>query len=206
MEPITFLLEAAKRHKFLKYAVAVAAIAAVAALAYEWFANPRAALLGTVVVIVLMVVVSIFSALVSPQRRSNPTRPQGPKLTAIVLEWFCLALFMVGTVVVVASILLPSPYPLSYWFSGETRVPRPDPVSVDRPLSVPGGPAQTVTCSFGAFTDGVCKPARGSINLPEDMMVRLFTSCTANGGKDEYTPNCCDHLTRSLADRLGVCR
>lgn len=71
-----------------------------------------------------------------------------------------------------------------------------------------GGPWGNNCHSSGNYlVPGVCLPAAGTrIN---DMYWRgaLYVRCRAyNGGRDEYTSNCCDHLSEGDAQTLKVCR
>lgn len=61
-------------------------------------------------------------------------------------------------------------------------------------------------CSRGAFPDGICLPAATDPNIPDEVRARLYFRCAQSGGKDEYTAQCCDHLTGALQDKYGVCR
>ncbi len=55
------------------------------------------------------------------------------------------------------------------------------------------------------FEDGTCKPAPTAPNIPPNIRAAMYAACERNGGHDEYTSQCCDHLTQQLADRLRVC-
>ncbi len=79
--------------------------------------------------------------------------------------------------------------------------------------SVPVTPVSTKTknvpppvlCKNGTFDDGECLPPIGSKGIEPRLMYKLFDRCNANGGKDRYTNNCCDHLSIAMARERGVC-
>lgn len=69
----------------------------------------------------------------------------------------------------------------------------------------PAPTAHSPQCSNGAFEDGECIPAGNDPNISNRVRGKLYLRCVRSGGHDEFTGQCCDHLTTQLASVYKVC-
>ncbi|WP_300037098.1 hypothetical protein [uncultured Roseobacter sp.] len=53
---------------------------------------------------------------------------------------------------------------------------------------------------------GRCFPAKNQTSIPRDVRIALYIHCrVTSNGVDQYTSNCCDHLTQNDGLQLAVC-
>jgi hypothetical protein len=109
IEPVAFLREAIRAVPAVKYALGVGGMLAATAIGYSFFKfDTRLAFVGAVVMLLLMTVLVVFARL---------SALPGTRLTApaVALTWFALALFMVLSSTLFASVFFRKPLDLSCW-------------------------------------------------------------------------------------------
>src|SRR5688572_24345054 len=110
--PIVVLREAVKAVPAVKYALGVGGIAATVAIVAAFGLSSRAAILGTIVTLILMGVLVIFaraSALAGPQLQ----------VPALVFTWCALFLFVATGVALFTSVFFNRPAKLREWLQQE---------------------------------------------------------------------------------------
>jgi len=108
--PISILKQAIKAVPAVKYALGIGGIVAVIAIVFSFGINPKVAIFGTVIMLILMVVLLLFASLV---RKSGAH----VSLPALVFTWFSLLLFMATSVLLFTSAFWAKPLDLKTFIS-----------------------------------------------------------------------------------------
>lgn len=109
--PIEFLREAIRAVPAVKYALGIGGVVAAIAVVFSFKIDPRVAVVGTVVMLVLMGVLVVFARMSS----LPGTRLAAP---ALVFTWFVLVLFMATSGSLFSSVFFQKPLDLSSWLTG----------------------------------------------------------------------------------------
>jgi hypothetical protein len=108
--PHSFLNQAIRAVPAVKYALGIGGIVAVIAIVFSFGVSPKAAIFGTIIMLVLMVVLVLFASLVG-----KPGTPVS--LPALVFTWFSLLLFMATSVLLFTSTFWAKPLDLKTFIS-----------------------------------------------------------------------------------------
>jgi hypothetical protein len=108
ISPVRILKDAIKAVPAVRYALGISGILAVVAISFSFRLDPRIAVFGALIMLILMTALVIFARLtVLPE--SSISRP------AIVFTWFALLLVMATAVALFASVFFRTPVDLQYW-------------------------------------------------------------------------------------------
>src|SRR5689334_15724535 len=112
--PIHILRESIIAVPAVKYALGIGGIVATISIAYSLRIDPRVAVIGTLVTLLLMTVLVVFSrmASVGSARAFQP---------ALVLTWFSLVLFIAVSGTLFSCVFFGTPRDLSSWLTGRTQ-------------------------------------------------------------------------------------
>jgi energy-coupling factor transporter transmembrane protein EcfT len=114
--PTSILKQAIKAVPAVKYALGVGGIVAVIAIVSSFGISANAAIFGTIIMLVLMVVLVVFASLVRKQGTPG-------SLPALVFTWFSLLLFMATAVLLFTSAFWAKPLDLKTFTSSSKPNP-----------------------------------------------------------------------------------
>ena len=103
----------------VKYALGIAGIAAALAIIKTFLTEPRVALFGTIIMIILMVILFVFAKLAAVAKKEI-------RHAIIVLVWFSLLIFIATSIFLFTSVFLNWPKNLGSWVE---PTPTPTPVA-----------------------------------------------------------------------------
>jgi hypothetical protein len=120
--PGSVVQQAIKAVPAVKYALGIGGIVAVIAIASTFGISANAAIFGTVIMLVLMVVLVVFASLVRKPGQQN-------SLPALVFTWFGLLLFMATAVLLFTSAFWAKPLDLKAFETPAKPTPAPSAVA-----------------------------------------------------------------------------
>jgi len=108
--PIQFIREASKAVPAIKYAIGIGGIAATISLVYSFKIDPRVAVIGAIIMLLLMGVLVVFA-------RASSLASEKFAKPALVFTWFTLLLFMAVSIFLVGSVFFKWPVDLQCWIT-----------------------------------------------------------------------------------------
>jgi hypothetical protein len=133
--PGSVVQQAIKAVPAVKYALGIGGIVAVIAIVSSFGINANAAIFGTVIMLVLMVVLVVFASLVRKPGQTN-------SLPALVFTWFGLLLFMATAVLLFTSAFWAKPLNLKSFETAAKPIPQPSAPAEKSPAEPTPTPAK----------------------------------------------------------------